>query len=72
LSVENLNIETVRHHKTISDIALLDLFNFVDITKISQDKFVWDKPMLATVSTCSIDELAHSNGIRIQQVSNVR
>jgi len=28
--------------------------------------------MLATVSACSIDKLAHSNSIRIQQILNVR
>jgi len=30
----------LRHHKTISDIALLDIFNFLDIWKNSQDKFL--------------------------------
>jgi len=28
--------------------------------------------MLATVSACTIYELAYSNGIRIQQISNVK
>jgi len=32
--------ETLRHHKTMSDTVLLDLFNFLDIWKNSQDKFV--------------------------------
>jgi len=53
------------------EIALFDIFYFLDIWKNLQDKVFWDKLMLATVSASTIDELAYSNGIRIQQIINI-